>query len=622
MKRYPAIAWFLAITVAAYSWFPEPSVALAVGILGIALQIATERRDSAKLLKLAATLTVCWIFLYTGARILSWSLLTPESSLILLKFLSMSGVASVALVVIPTLTKRWPVIVPLELIALGSPIIWLLAAHRKSPMDQPSWLAEPIFAEGWQTTPIFYLTGLVMAALLLGVYGCRVQYHIETKTLALPAVLAAVLIMIFFDYNTMPALVDEPYRQSLATSPRNEQEETSHPVALIVFYDDFSPELGSYYFRTDIAESVQSRNKTLFESRKLRLRVAVLAPELPELSFERTSEQIKVANPDPKRFHQVYEIMCQTPTSSYTESLDDPPPSPVPEANVQVHNLALEAVEQDESQSPLALGFLVQRWLEVNRSQAEGTLVDKLSDFLIDNQPGTQRVFAQACAEMTRSLGIKSRLVHGFAVPSRLKGSSSYLLIESQHERWWCEIWVPSRGWTVLDPVALDSPSEPGENSSRQLQTELGEAVRTNKTQDRTSGLPTPFVRLLVLASSLFLLGHTVKAYRQLLPYLGNKSHLTNSAYRACLDTLAGVGMVRREGETRLAFAERISSEVPSFEGLTTQHLQSVWGKGGPISQEAVFRTMGQVKRELRHSVPLKRRLLGAVNPFNWTSVR
>ena len=624
MKAYPIVAWFVATSVAAYAWFPDPFLALAVGVVVLIVLLLAGRQAPSEQPKIGAATVLVGAGLHLLARVSSWSMIPPEPSLVLGKFLFMATLAATAVVMFPWLSQRFPTLIPIELSALGAPVIWSLSGHQEASMDRPSWFAEPILSSGMQTTPVLYLVGVTTAIVLLGVYSNRVDYHIKAKTMMLPVLAAVCLILWLFEHHSLPPLEDRSIQQNVARSStqENEQDDSSHPVALVVFYEDYSPELGSYYFRTAISDSVQSRNKTLFASLPLRLRIAVLTPELPEINFERTSERIPSPNPDPKKFRQVYELRCQTPENSYEDCLQDEPPTLNPKSNPEVQGLALEAVNGKIDQSPLALGFLVQTWLEKNRSQAAGTLVDDLNSFLLKNQAGTQRVFAEACAELTSSLGIKSRTVHGFSVPSRLRGNGSFLLIESQHERWWCEIWVPSRGWTVLDPVALDSPMSPKKKSSRQLQTELGEAVRTASVPDKIVGLPTPLVRVLSFLAALCILGYVVKIFRQLQPYWLGHRRLTYAAYLASLDTLAGLGMVRQEGETRLAFAERISSEVPSFEGLTALHLQSVWGKPATTPTEAIFRTLGQVKQDIRRSFPLKRRILGALNPFNWTNVR
>ena len=61
--------------------------------------------------------------------------------------------------------------------------------------------------------------------------------------------------------------------------------------------------------------------------------------------------------------------------------------------------------------------------------------------------------------------------------------------------------------------------------------------------------------------------------WRRFAPTLASGSQLPRVGYRAALDMLAEVGLVRAFGETREAFAGRAAAAAPSFREITEMHV-------------------------------------------------
>jgi hypothetical protein len=97
---------------------------------------------------------------------------------------------------------------------------------------------------------------------------------------------------------------------------------------------------------------------------------------------------------------------------------------------------------------------------------------------------------------------------------------------------------------------------------------------------------------------------------------------LPRLVYRRALDQLADAGAVRRFGETRERFAQRVGARAPSFARLTALHLRDARGGAGR-GEPAELRRLGRsVAREVAGSTRAWRRALGFVNPFSWLLVR
>ncbi|MGE3636801.1 MAG: DUF4129 domain-containing protein, partial [Sandaracinaceae bacterium] len=80
---------------------------------------------------------------------------------------------------------------------------------------------------------------------------------------------------------------------------------------------------------------------------------------------------------------------------------------------------------------------------------------------------------------------------------------------------------------------------------------------------------------------------------------------------------LAASGVRRRWGESPESFARRVRERLPSLAPLTNRHLAAAFGAHG-ADLGAMLSDFDALSRELRASVPLWRRVLGAINPYSW----
>ena len=116
--------------------------------------------------------------------------------------------------------------------------------------------------------------------------------------------------------------------------------------------------------------------------------------------------------------------------------------------------------------------------------------------------------------------------------------------------------------------------------------------------------------------------GYGVKLWCRLAPAWASAAAAPRVAYRAELDRLSELSIRRRFGESREAFATRIFAHSPSFAALTTEHVGARFSREPRSARTALRSLVLAVRRELASSVPFRRRLLGALNPFSWLAVR
>lgn len=351
--------------------------------------------------------------------------------------------------------------------------------------------------------------------------------------------------------------------------------------------------------------------------RALRVRSAVLAPDLPDLDRVRLGSDGWDAD-----------LLAH-----YTTPPSDP----------RYAALAEEAVARLPGRlagRPAYEALAIQLWLGENgvysRRSLHDTAEDPLADFLFGDRTGHCVYFAHAACLLLRSRGIPARVGAGYAVDGRNRGSGSALLVRGRDAHAWPEVFVDGAGWVPFDIAPARTLDEPDTGPDRGLQQMLGEMAR---------GQPPPLeqpppgggdlqralrdlakavlaaVALLAAAVVVALFG--VKLWRRLAPRWCAERRLPTLAYRAALDRLADSGRVRGFGQTREAFTAGLAEISPAFSELTRRHLEAALGARPPAARRAEYLALGaRVAAELSRATPRPRRLLAALDPFSWLRVR
>jgi transglutaminase-like putative cysteine protease len=89
---------------------------------------------------------------------------------------------------------------------------------------------------------------------------------------------------------------------------------------------------------------------------------------------------------------------------------------------------------------------------------------NSLDAFLFEQKQGFCEHFASAFSALMRAAGVPARVVIGYQGGEWVKpigGGSGHLQVRQSDAHAWSEVWLPSQGWTRVDPTAWVVPSRP-----------------------------------------------------------------------------------------------------------------------------------------------------------------
>jgi hypothetical protein len=130
-----------------------------------------------------------------------------------------------------------------------------------------------------------------------------------------------------------------------------------------------------------------------------------------------------------------------------------------------------------------------------------------------------------------------------------------------------------------------------------------------------------------------------VKIYRLRAPQFADPALHYRLSYRATLDMLSALGERRRYGESREAFARRLSTMTPSFATMTASHLYAALGPCGseprsrlplahapdqaqdhaaPTATPDWLALQNRIRAEIGSHTPWWKRVLAFLDPFAW----
>jgi transglutaminase-like putative cysteine protease len=295
-----------------------------------------------------------------------------------------------------------------------------------------------------------------------------------------------------------------------------------------------------------------------------------------------------------------------------------------------------EKLKEDPFALALAVKVHLDKDLTYSRKVRYANTKDPTADFLFGNRIGYCVHFAHAAAILWRSLGVPARVSTGYRADEDARKGGSALLIKGGDAHMWPELYLEGLGWVVLDITAERNLDPPGEPQDEDLQRLLGNMAR-NESPDPEQPKPPPprkygrdlaiggGATLLLLALVLYL----VKIWRRIAPSLASGRTLARVGYRAALDRLAEVGLVREFGETREAFAERAAASAPAFREITSMHVAaSLRDPSVPpperkeLKREEWMPALARLKQDLAKHTSIGTRLFGFLNPASFLASR
>ena len=461
-------------------------------------------------------------------------------------------------------------------------------------------------------------------------------------------------------------LEDLPFRDNYESNNRQA------PVAVVVLHDDHVPPTGVYYFRQTafshyngfrLVESATGYDRDVLRAFPSRPWDVPNAPPVSEIraalptSFGLLVDHVKPfaldspARVEPRtvvedfRFQRTYHVVSHVQTLPYEGMLGGRAGDPEWSDDVWRHYTGqpedpryralaqslLEQLHDEYREDPLGRALAVKTYLDEHgiyslKSRHSGA-EDPTASFLFGDLTGYCVHFAHAATYLFRSLGLPARVAAGYAVPELDRAGGSALLIRAGNAHAWPEVYLEGVGWVVMDLVPQTVLDGALAGADPELQRLLGEMLREQLRelsfeQPGERWTPADLARILryALAASL-LSAFGLKIYRRLVPWLAPAAQRPRLAYRAALDRLSELGLRRRFGETREAFAGRVLDRAPSFERLTAAHLRAAFGAGPGADARGLREMSGALRRELAQ-LPIWRRALGGLDPISWMRSR
>jgi transglutaminase-like putative cysteine protease len=421
---------------------------------------------------------------------------------------------------------------------------------------------------------------------------------------------------------------DNPFRDG-----ENSASDREAPVAIVLFRDDYEPANGAYYFREsaysefngtllwtaenpdldpdlvsqfpsspiDVSSEIPAQDKR----RSVTTTIGLLTPHRSPFGLDAPVRFETAPNPNSLRFRQTYTVTSLVPEfefpdligrkagspdwtlqqwAEYVEMPDDPRYGEF--ARQLTATLRPEFVDD-----PYAKAMAVKSWLDENGiyslKNEHAYATDPAASFLFGDLTGYCVHFAYAATYLYRSLGIPARVGVGYSVPSANRAGGSALLIQAVNGHAWPEIYLEGLGWVIVDPAPRQTLVDMSVEPQDSLQQLLGDMLRDDAAfqaflQDQAG---TPMVNwallsrsLILLALTLLALSYLIKSYRLRRAAWASQAEQYRLVYRAALDLLAAHGLRRRFGESREAFARRLSAQLPAFKTISDWHLAATPG--------------------------------------------
>ncbi len=481
---------------------------------------------------------------------------------------------------------------------------------------------------------------------------------------------------------------ENPFRDG-----ENDASDKEAPVAIVLFRDDYEPAGGSYYFResaytefngtmlavtdrndldedlithfppvrADIEEPLPLPDKR----QAVRTTIGLLAPHRTPFGLDTPVAFENTPNPNNLRFKQTYDAYSMVPLLEFPDLIGrtagDPDWTPAQRQAYlelpddpryrELADTILQDLRPGYADDPYAKALAIKDYLDRNGiyslKNEHAYAEDPAASFLFGDLTGYCMHFSFAATYMYRSIGIPARVGIGYSVPASNRAGGSSLLIQAINGHAWPEIFLDGVGWVIVDPAPgrtlVDMSVDP-QNSLQQL---LGDMLRDEAAFDEfiSSQQDEPFpltVLLQTLVAALLatvLVAYAVKIYRLRAPQFADPALHYRLSYRATLDMLSALGQRRRYGESREAFARRLSTMTPSFATMTASHLYAALGPCGseprsrlPLAhapdqaQDHAATTatpdwlalQNRIRAEIGSHTPWWKRVLAFLDPFAW----
>lgn len=614
---------------------------------------------------------VIWLAIWLGFGTLSWDLppADPEQTLRISDAVLLGLLALGVIFGLRFMAEWKPFMSFFEVGYVIGAAAYTFWGHREEQLHRPRFLSDWAWSNGLD--PQVILNGVGVGVCVLGV----AMFVRSQRSIKLLLSLAALgLLGGFVFQQTADMRIEYPADTGLGLTKGEKRRSGPRPqpnvVAVAILRDEYSPMGGHFYFRQQVlsdfdghrlnpdsggrfdsdvlsdfptggaltGESVQA--DVMHQTVPATMVLVVDHPQPPALGSVVTLERRE--NPNPRRFVVAYDatsMLLTTPIPRligrrsipdswsearrkyYLKGPDDPRYRALVDA-------ILRRSDPRFSGDHVVEALTIKKYLEregfYTRKETHSDTSDPTASFLFGSLRGYCVHFAHSAVLLLRAQGIAARVALGYAVSAKQRGSDSSILVTDQNAHAWPEIHLDGVGWVTFDVYPERSDEPPPQPVDPELWTAYTELARGDKSGGRAvnpDGKPfeIPWTALagwtLLAFGALVLCAYVIKLGR-LVPVHHRR------AFTRALDRLSDVGMPRQRGETRAAYARRMSDLAPSLVPLTRAHLRLALGAPGRGSEHEVKRLSLAVVKEANGGLPVGRRVLGWLNPIGWLFTR
>ena len=515
----------------------------------------------------------------------------------------------------------------------------VLSGHRGGAINRPYFLTDLLELQGLDPLPVLVALGGVVTVFTLHLLVADSSHPWSYVDVGLISLLLVALFA-FSGLQNLKFRLDELRQQTgvgkpsggFSLSEQQESEAQSGPIALVLFENEWQPESGFYYFRQATFSHLKEDKlvsgaddgwwSASTEAENLLSTRVHLMSKQKSFGLVDARKVGELENPDPRYFHSAYRVESRVLRKPWSELLELQPEQGRLEAPSDPRYLKLlEEIGVEPSSPSLKQAIRIKLWLERNcvASQRPEDRVGSVAEFLFDKRVGPGPAFVQAGAFLMRRAGLPARVASGYAAEAQRRGRGASLLLQGEDARSWIEVPLQGVGWVVLDLIPEKSLSPPKKTVHPELQKMMGELAQRPSTSEPGLQRDARFLlqdlgrALAVVWVCCLLLGFGIKLKR-------SRSTTVGGRYRAFLDRLAEVDLVRERGESREAFARRLAMDVPELSQLTRLYLR--WHLRGGEPGEEFETLLESAHSSLKARCASGERLRGWLRPFSWMRVR
>ena len=617
-----------------------------------------------------------------------------------------------------SLALRWRTTQILEAVLVIGTFVYLFFEHRDLNLTSPRNFADLIYSRGFNPMDVYRWIGIGAAFLAIPMVFGRAKFGRVVYAMGCMALLALLLTSLIGTARLNPSAVDplglrgdqkqdsgqndEPDSddendendENDGSSGGNSDEDNSgqagdnnssngngksnnnngnsnsnsdkpQPVAVAVFYDEYQPASGVFYFRQNVlseydgnhlvastmdddvissmpatgnAQAVAIQNEDLHSKISTSMFLMVEHSQPPQLAMGQRIFTIQ--NPDPSLFVTSYGVeslgltvdvqrfigrrsipkdWSEQKRDHYLKIPDDP-------RYRALSDTIVRQIDPRFAEDDVVKALYIKTWLEKNGFYTRKTRhiddKDPTASFLFGSLRGYCVHFAHSAALLFRSQGIAARVAIGYAFDNRMRGTNSAVLIMGNQAHAWPEIFIDGVGWVTLDIYPENSDEPPSAFVDQDLESLFGELARNDKSggkaeQPRSESIGIPWQTLAIF--TLALLGFALLlcySRKIVIIVLGRHCSTPNQIHRAARAAIFVWSMYGHSWRAHLtleAFARNHDATARLVRLATASRLGATLSDEDARTARAL---LNDAMREASAETPVWRRILGWVNPF------